>query len=316
MSVAGAIFKLAAAAGAAVGGAAIANAAVAASAPRLDEWFEGERAAYFWRGYKVAYTVRGEGRPVVLVHGIHAAASSYEWRHNFAYLSDRYRVYAVDLLGFGHSDRPSSSYTAQTYVSFLLDFLRDVPTEPAAVVASSLSSAYAVLAAYRAPQHVAGLVLVCPTGITRLVAPQGVAESITQGVLLAPVVGQSLFNVLVSEASIRYYLRNQVFARVESIDDAIVRQMYATSHQPGARYAPAAFVGGALNLDVTEVFARLPRPTLVAWGAQASFAPLAGAEAFAAANPSARLELVDGAGLLPHDEKAGWFNRMVSDFLG
>ncbi len=306
----------AAAAGVAVGGAAIANAAVAAAAPKLEEWYEGERASYFWRGFRVAHTVRGAGRPVVLLHGIHAAASSYEWRHNFAYLSDRYRVHAVDLLGFGLSDRPATQYTAQTYVSLLLDFLRDAFPEPPCVVASSLTAAYAIVAAYRAPQHVAGLVLVCPTGITRLDDPPGSLGALAIGALSAPVVGQSLYNVLVSEASIRYYLKQQVYAHPESVDDALVRQMYATSHQPGARYAPAAFVGGALNLDVAEVYPRLTKPTLVVWGAQAKMAPVSDAEGFAALNPSVRVEIVDGAGLLPHDERAGWFNGTVTDFIG
>jgi pimeloyl-ACP methyl ester carboxylesterase len=315
MSVGNVVFKVAAAAGAAFGGAALANVAIARSAPQLDEWYEGERAAYFWRGYRIAYTVRGEGRPVVLLHGIHAAASSYEWRHNFAYLSERYRVYAVDLLGFGHSDRPAADYRAETYESLLVDFLRDVPLEPPAVVASSLTAAYAVVATHRAPQHVAGLVLVCPTGLTRLARPQGPLESFVQGALTAPVVGQSLYNVLASDASIRYYLRNQVFASPDAIDEAIVRQMYATSHQPGARYAPAAFVGGALNADVSEIFPRLNKPTLVVWGAQARMAPASDAEAFAAGNPSARVAIVDGAGLLPHDERAGWFNGIVSEFI-
>jgi pimeloyl-ACP methyl ester carboxylesterase len=311
-----AIVKLAAAAGAAVGGAALANAAVAAASPKLEPWFEGERAAYFWRGHRIAYTVRGVGKPVLLLHGIHAAASSYEWRHNFEHLASRYRVVAVDLLGFGLSDRPATNYSAQTYVSLLLDFLRDVFTEPVAIVASSLSAAFAVSAVYRAPENVAGLVLVCPTGMTRLGSPQGPIESFSQSLLSAPVVGQSLYNMLVSEASIRYYLRRHVFAGKEAIDPALLSQMYATSHQPGARYAPAAFVGGALNVDISEVFPRLDRPTLVVWGDEAKFAPATDAVAFLRSNPSVRFEMIEGAGLLPHDEKAGEFNGIVTDFLG
>jgi pimeloyl-ACP methyl ester carboxylesterase len=307
------VIKLAAVAGAAVGGAAIANAAVAATAPKLDEWFEGDRAAFFWRGFKVAYTARGAGRPVVLLHGIHAAASSYEWRHNFAYLAERYRVYAVDLLGFGHSDRPAMQYTAQTYVSLVLDLLRDVFPEPPTVIASSLGCSYAVVAAYRAPQNVAKLVLVCPTGAARLDEPGGPLGAVVQGALSAPVLGQSLFNVLASEASIRYYLKSQVFADPESVDDALERQMYATSHQPGARYAPAAFVGGALGIGIAEPIARIATPTLVVCGAKA-VAP--GTDERLGANPAIRREVIDGAALLPHDERAGWFNGTVTDFIG
>lgn len=310
------IFKLAAAAGAAVGGAVLANAAVAASSPKLEPWYDGERAAYFWRGHRIAYTLRGAGKPVVLLHGLHAAASSYEWRHNFEHLANRYRVFAIDLLGFGLSDRPATKYTAQTYVSLLLDFLRDVCAEPPAIVASSLTAAHAVTAAYRAPEHVAGLVLVCPTGLTRLDSPQSPVEIVTQGALEAPIIGESLYNVLVSEASIKYYLERQVFADKRNVDRALVEQMYATSHQRGARYAPAAFVGGALNVDISEIFPRLQMPVLVVWGDQAKLAPATDAVAFLRSNTSVRFEMIEGAGLLPHDEKAGEFNGIVTEFLG
>lgn len=310
------VLKLAAAAGVTVGGAALANAAVAAAAPKLDEWYEGEQAAYFWRGYRVRYTVRGAGKPLLLVHGMHAAASSFEWRRNFEHLAQHYRVYALDLLGFGHSDRPSTRYTAQTYVALQLDFLRDVFSEPAAIVSSSLSAAHTVVAAYRAPQNVAGLVLVCPTGLTRLDSAMNPLNVATLAAFATPVVGQSLYNVLVSDASIRYYLKNQVFANPDDVDEQLVTQMYATSHQPGARFAPAAFVSGALNIDISEVYPRLRMPTLVVWGAQAKMAPAEDAEAFAKANTSARVERLDGAGLLPHDERAGAFNGLVTDFLG
>src|SRR4051812_7087581 len=200
------VMKLAAVAGVTVGAFSAANAAIAQSVPTLEPWFEGERAAYFWRGHRIAYTVRGVGNPVLLVHGLHAAASSYEWRHNFEHLAQRYRVYALDLLGFGLSDRPSTRYTAEGYISLLLDFVRDVFDTPPAIVASSLAAAYASVVAYRAPQNVAGLVLVCPTGLSRLDSAQNPLEAAVQILFNAPVLGQSIYNILSSEASIRYYL--------------------------------------------------------------------------------------------------------------
>ncbi len=310
------LVKLAGAAGIAVGGAALANAAVAAAAPALDEWFEAEHASYFWHGHRLSYAVRGSGRPVLLVHGIHAAASSYEWRHNFETLSQTYRVHALDLLGFGLSDRPATRYSAEMYVSLLVDFLRDVFSEPPAVVASSLSCAYAVVAAHRAPQHVSDLVLVCPTGMRRVVRAWAPLETMVESSLEIPVVGQSLFNVLVSEASIRFFLKDQVFGSEDAIDDAIVKQMYATSHQPGARHAPAAFVGGTLDQPIDELFGRIQTPMMLVFGSKARLTPSTDAEYFTTANPAVRVEVADGAGLLPHDERPGWFNGIVAEFLG
>src|SRR3954471_24952414 len=64
-----------------------------------------------WQGWRVRYTTMGEGPPLVLVHGIHAAASSFEMRNVFEPLSQRHTVYALDLLGFGKSERPDVPYS-------------------------------------------------------------------------------------------------------------------------------------------------------------------------------------------------------------
>ena len=82
----------------------------------------GERRSYQWRGLSVAYVVRGAGAPVVFLHSIHAAAWSAEWRHVFPALADGaasdppggFCCYALDLPGFGASDRPPLRYTALT----------------------------------------------------------------------------------------------------------------------------------------------------------------------------------------------------------
>src|SRR5919206_4514340 len=56
-----------------------------------------------WRGWRVRYTTLGDGPPLVLVHGVHAAASSFEMDGVFTSLAGHHTVYAVDLLGFGKS---------------------------------------------------------------------------------------------------------------------------------------------------------------------------------------------------------------------
>ena len=309
------IVKLAAVAGAAVGGAAVVNATIARLSPKLEPWFDDELGTYFWKGHRIVYSVRGEGSPVLLVHGIHAAASSFEWRRNVEFLSRRFRVTSVDLLGFGLSDRPAISYSAETYIALLMDFIRDVLPAPPAVVASSLSATYAVSMAFRAPASIAGLVLVNPVGIESLNRQAGPLEVVLHGALESPVVGQSLYNVLVSDASIRHFLREQVFASADAVDEALVAQMYATSHQPGARHAPAAFIGGALNCAIDEIFPRLAVPTLVMLGRDARFGASVSADDFSRLNPDVRVRTIANAGLLPHDERSADFNDVVTQFL-
>jgi hypothetical protein len=80
----------------------------------LDTVLKGEARRYPWKYGDVFYQVKGSrnAKPLVLIHGFGPGASSYEWRKNVDALAEQFRVYALDLLGFGLSDRPAIDYTA------------------------------------------------------------------------------------------------------------------------------------------------------------------------------------------------------------
>src|SRR5579871_6867062 len=115
------------------------NRGIARQKGKLLRALPGESGLYPWPMGDISYEVRGEGPPLVLIHGIGAGCSSYEWRHNFDALSEQFKVYAPDLPGFGKSARPNINYTDALMILALTDFLRDVVRQPASVIASSLS---------------------------------------------------------------------------------------------------------------------------------------------------------------------------------
>jgi len=157
------------------------NLAIAMRRRPLEPALPGDSGEYTWPLGSIAYQVRGEGPPLVMVHGVGAGESSYEWRNNFAALSEHFRVYAVDLPGFGRSARRDIAYTADLYITALVDFIRDVVQEPAHILASSLSGAYAVKLASLRPELVERLVLVEPTGLERLLRPLPVLSPLAFG---------------------------------------------------------------------------------------------------------------------------------------
>src|SRR5215213_10536391 len=92
------------------GGLALYNRRLERGGGRLPNRLGGETRYYRWRGGDLAYAVAGEGEPLLLVHGMYAGASSFEFRKNFGELSRDFRVYALDLLGCGLSERPRRRY--------------------------------------------------------------------------------------------------------------------------------------------------------------------------------------------------------------
>jgi len=271
---------------------------------------------YRWRGHRVIFYRRGEGPPVVLVHAIHAAASAREMREPFERLAADHTVFAFDLLGFGASDRPPLRYTAALYVDLLADFLREVVAEPAVVVASSLSAAHALAAARRTPGQVRALVLVNPTGMATLADGRGPAGRLVERLFRSPVVGEALFHGLVSRPSLRHY-GHKTYGDRRLVDRSLISAQYRTSHQRGAHWAPAAFLGGALDRNVERDLAALTVPALVVWTPCHGFQDTeAESRAYASVNPHLESRVILGSGALPHDEKPEEFEALVREWLG
>src|SRR5437588_6566499 len=113
----------------------------------------GEAGIYRWRHGHLFYKTLGDEHapPLVLLHSPTIGASSYEMRKIVGALAQHYHVYALDLLGFGLSDRPRIDYTAETYITIFRHFLNDDVNQPATITASEHNSNYAVLLAQ--PSH-------------------------------------------------------------------------------------------------------------------------------------------------------------------
>lgn len=299
----------------AVGGLAALNARLERIGGALSNPLGGETRYYRWRGRDLAYAVAGEGEPLLLVHGIYAGASSLEFRKNFAALSESFRVYALDLLGCGLSERPRRRYGPEDVRSQVEDFAREEIGEAAHLVASSLSGALSVPALVESPRLFKRAVLICPTGYGSLERPSGYPGDAIYGLFLAPVLGETLYHALASRRGIRYYLERMAYHDPRLVTEELVESYYRVAHQKGAKYLPAAFVSGKLNFGVAEYWPRVPHRTLICWGQEARTTPVSEFEEFVRRNPRSEPRVFRDAALLPHDERAEVFNREVREFL-
>lgn len=275
----------------------------------------GEARRYRWHGRTLAYSVAGEGEPLLLVHGVYAGASSLEFRANFEELSRSFRVYALDLLGCGLSEKPRRRYGPEDVASQIEDFVREEVGEGVSLVASALSAALVVPAAVRRPKLFKKLVLICPTGQGTLDRPSGLLGNAVLGLFEAPILGDTLYHALVSRAGIRYYLEKMAYHDSALVTDEVVEDYYRAGHGPGSRHFPASFVAGKLNLGISDLWPRVPHKSLVCWGQEAETVPISDLGNFTRNNPRAEPRIFRDAALLPHVERAGTFNEEVRRFL-
>lgn len=272
-----------------------------------------EPAFFSWRGHQIASYTAGAGPNVLLIHSINAAASAFEMRKPFVQLQDTFHTHAIDLLGYGRSDRPARTYIASDYVDLITYTLQRMGSETT-IIASSLSAAYAVRAARQHSELVQALVLVCPTGIEQLAQPPGSANWIAYHSVRGTL-GTLIFGALTRRSAVRFFLEREGYAQRSSITPDTLEGFYQATQHPGARYAPLCFVTGLLNCNIVDDFATLTQPILIIWGRQATTTPVSQADAFLACNPQAKLRVIDNASLLVQDEQPEVFNELVREFL-
>jgi pimeloyl-ACP methyl ester carboxylesterase len=232
----------------------------------LENVLPGEPRLYKWTHGHIYYKVLGaaDAVPIVLLHAPGIGASSYEMRALMEGLARRYRVYALDLLGFGLSDHPKVDYSAQLYIALCRDFLTAVVARPAMLLASGLSCNYCVAVAASAPELCERLILLSPRSLVEGAGKRNWLFDVVQW----PLVDLMVYSLLTTRGILRSLL-----ARRQGIDDRQVaasdlRMVDATAHQLGAERAAIASIAGKLALDISHQLETVEQPTLILWGTQ------------------------------------------------
>ncbi len=235
------------------------------------EWFVGKTTSllsYYVSHAQPAAASADKPAPLVLIHSINAAASAYEMRPIFEQYRGKRDIYALDLPGFGFSERAPRQYTPRLFSQAIIDLLERIG-EKADVVALSLGSEFAARAALERPELFRTLTLISPSGFDRrdnkhpsqAVQQQGVSEFFYR-LFAFPLWGRAFYDLIATRKSIGYYLQKSFEG---SVDAGLEAYAYRTSHQPEAHRAPLYFVSGRLfTPDILDsVYVNLNLPVLV-----------------------------------------------------
>jgi pimeloyl-ACP methyl ester carboxylesterase len=233
----------------------------------LDSALAGEARLYKWKHGHIFYSLLGSpsNPPLLLLHAPEIGGSSYEMRTIAEALSEHYRVYAPDLLGFGLSDRPALSYSASTYIDLCRDFLVEVIGQPATLLASGRSCNFAVALDAQSPELGERLVLLSPTSLFEQRPRPDWLVRLLQQSLVATV----LYALLTTPFVLRRVSALQQGQNYHQISQQDFAHTFASAHQLGAQHAPIATLAGALDVDVAAQFEHLPQPSLLLWGLRA-----------------------------------------------
>ncbi len=265
-------------------------------------------------GQKIRYFELGEGPTVVLVHGLGSSARG-DWGRVMQAIARDHRVVALDLLGFGASDKPVIAYSVQTWVDVLGEFLRERKVEPFTLVGESLGGWIAAQYTIQAltddavgPEFLlpkpSKLVLSDAAGLSKISVARSLDPPATK---LAP--GISLAG--------QKRLLGMIFHDPVYSSSAGLRTGMAWAVAKGDGWTMQSFAANRAASDesVGDKLGRITIPTLVVWGQYDELVPIADGEGYAAGIPGAKLVVIPDSGHAPMIETPAPFLKAVGDFL-
>ncbi|XP_038884600.1 pheophytinase, chloroplastic isoform X2 [Benincasa hispida] len=252
---------------------------------------------------------------VLLVHGF--GASIPHWRRNISTLSQYSTVYAIDLLGFGASNKPAGfAYTMETWADLILDFVDQVIKKPTVLVGNSVGSLACVIAASDSSRNlVRGLVLLnCAGGMNnkaivddwriKLLLP---LLWLFDFLLNQRVIASALFERVKKRDSLRNILLS-VYGNKESVDEDLIDIIVEPANDEGALDAFVSIVTGPPGPSPVQLMPKISVPVLILWGDEDPFTPLDGpvGKYFSKLSkevPNVSLFVLKGVGHCPHDDR-------------
>ncbi|XP_019169954.1 PREDICTED: uncharacterized protein LOC109165577 [Ipomoea nil] len=276
---------------------------------------------WVWSGHNVNYLVcqarnGSPSRPaIVLVHGF--GASVAHWRRNIAVLAKDYTVYAIDLLGFGESDKPTGyAYSMENWARLILDFLSEVVQMPSVLVGNSVGSLACVIAAADSQNLlIRGLVLLnCAGGMNnkaivddwriKLLLP---LLWLIDFLLQQKAIASALFDRVRQSENIKNVLMS-VYGNKESVDEELVEIIRGPANDEGALEAFVSIVTGPPGPNPVTLVPQIMLPVLVLWGDRDPFTPIDGPvgkyfSSLPSQLPNVKLFLLEGVGHCPHDDR-------------
>ena len=262
---------------------------------------------------RLYYQEEGKGSPLLLIHGF--GASTYTWRHIVPELARNHRVIAVDLKGFGQSDKPlDDRYSVFDQADLLAQLIVDKNLRNLTLVGHSFGGGVALLLALRTDPRIEGriskLVL-----LDTIAYPQNVPVFFR--LLDVPVVSQLGFGMVPPEVQTRVALRIAYFDNSKIDPDEV--ETYAAPLKTAA--GKHAIIHSARQIvpdglaELSERYGSIKLPTLILWCDHDRVVPLGIGLKLRRTLPNSTFRLVEDCGHMPQEEQPETTLKLIQAFL-
>lgn len=227
-----------------------------------------ENRYYEWRFGKVRYQKKGSGSPLLLVHDLTAGSSNYEYHRLINNLTENHEIYSLDLLGYGLSDKPSMTYTANLYEQLVSDFIMNVIKKKTSVVVTGESAPFVIMACHNNPDIFNKLICINPQNLYLQNQIPSKQTQLMKFFLETPILGTFTYHVLTNRIMLEKQFQNQYFGRLDEIRDKYIANYLEAAYSGGynSKHAFASYVGKYMNLNILRELKNINNSILMIGG--------------------------------------------------
>jgi len=246
-------------------------------------------------GHRVHYVHKGEGPPVLLLHG--GGTWLYSWRNVIDSMAEHFTVLAVDLPGHGYTMSESPEYTLDDFSAFIGQVLNHQGWERATLVGNSWGGGWALYFAQQYPERVSALVLIGPAGLDRPDVPEW-------EILKVPLMGE-LASLLTTRRAVQNAYQ-KLYTCPGALTSRVVDYTYEAIKIPANRQAMYR-IKRQCDWSLTEqALGQVSCPTLILWGDADEYNPVAYAQEMGQQIPEAMVVIGSGKGHMPQEDCPEW----------
>ena len=269
-----------------------------------------------WKYGYVFYHKYGEGSPVVLLHHLHPAFSSYEWNEVIDDLSKDHTVYTVDLPGCGRSSKNRISYTNYFYVLFLTSFIKEVVRKKCTVIASGYSSSFAIMTATVDESLIGRIIAVNPYSIQRLMKSPTRKAKIASRLISLPVIGTSVYNMIQSRENINLSFTEEYMYNPFRSKSRYVDAFYEGAHfnEGKGKFLLASIQGNMMSVNLVNALRNMGDKLFILYGEKVDNIHTI-VSTYEKYDPEIRSQCIASAGLIPHMERSSAFMEAYENVL-
>jgi pimeloyl-ACP methyl ester carboxylesterase len=260
------------------------------------------------KGIKTFYVEKGKGKTLLLLHGW--GASSFSWRNNLLPLSEHFHVIALDLKGFGLTEKSKGKYDLSEFTEHVKAFIDELGLEKICLVGNSMGGGIAINLAYIFEEIIDRIILIDATAIS-----DDDSLPLSFKIVMIKPIGELLSFFMINRKTVINTL-NQVYHDKSKINSEVIEGYYKPLKLQGSRRVLLSSLRNVSKFKVLKNYLeKINKKCLIIWGEKDPWLPVKYAYEINKKIRDSKLIIIPEAGHVPHEEKPEIVNEAIVNFM-